>query len=114
MRYKVGQGIYTRIRFKDGTMPEYKRTYLIVEVESNYIKVLNVSSIEGKEAKAQMFANKTLKHYNPPFAKPSFVKLDSLTKVENPPDDYIILHGGETLNEVDLTEIISELNKYRR
>ena len=44
-----GQGILGKIRFVDGELPEYNRTYLIINVTSEYIEVLNVSSIRGKE-----------------------------------------------------------------
>ena len=40
-----GQGILGKIRFVDGELPEYNRTYLIINVTSEYIEVLNVSSI---------------------------------------------------------------------
>ena len=44
MTYKKGQGILGRIRFKDGSMPKYDRTYLIVETGENYIKTLLVEA----------------------------------------------------------------------
>ena len=112
MRYEVGQGLLAKIRFKDGVMPSYKRTYLVVEVGVNYIKVLNVSSTEGKEEKAQKRSNEILNNYEPPFKKPCFVKLDSLVKIDNPPETYIILHKGEKLNSKDLNNILSKMNYF--
>lgn len=51
MNFVVGQGVLGKIRFVDGKMPAYDRTYLVVTVEPDYIEVLNVSSIRGKERK---------------------------------------------------------------
>lgn len=111
-KYQIGQGILAKIRFKDGVMPAYPRTYLIVEVGLNYIKVLNVSSTQNKEEKLHMKSNEPLWQYEPPFKKPSFVKLDSLVKIDYPPDDYKILHNGEQLNSTDLTNILKKLKNY--
>lgn len=82
MSFVVGQGILGKIRFKDGAFPAYDRTYLIVTAETNYIEVLNVSSIKGKERKLAFPTNERLRLYNPPFVMPSFVKLDSLTSID--------------------------------
>lgn len=70
-----GQGILGKIRFVDGELPEYNRTYLIINVTSEYIEVLNVSSIRGKERKLAFSTNERLRSFKPPFLKPSFVKL---------------------------------------
>ena len=83
MSFVVGQGILGKIRFVDGEIPAYNRTYLVVTVESDYIEVLNVSSVKGKERKLAFPTNERLRTYNPPFVMPSFVKLDSLTRVES-------------------------------
>lgn len=50
-----GQGILGKIRFVDGELPEYNRTYLIINVTSEYIEVLNVSSIKREGTKACFF-----------------------------------------------------------
>lgn len=83
MSFVVGQGVLGRIRFVDGDVPAYDRTYLVVTAEPDYIEVLNVSSIRGKERKLAFPTNERLKTYKPPFVMPSFVKLDSLTRVES-------------------------------
>ena len=49
MNFIEGHGVLGKIRFVDGTMPEYDRTYLVVTVTNAYIEVLNVSSVRGKE-----------------------------------------------------------------
>lgn len=49
MNFMEGQGVLGRIRFIDGMMPAYDRTYLVVTVEAEYIEILNVSSVKGKE-----------------------------------------------------------------
>ena len=40
MGFVAGQGVLGRIRFVDGTIPAYDRTYLVVNVEADYIEVL--------------------------------------------------------------------------
>lgn len=102
------QGILGNIPFLDGKEPEYLRTYLIVRADEYGITVLNVSSIKGKEHKLLYPTNYPLKNYNPPFRKPSFVKLDSAVYV--PADKFELyqiktLHSGDLLNELDFHEI---------
>ena len=106
--YQVGQGILGKIMFRDGIMPQYNRTYLIVGVDNNNISVLNVSSIQGKENKVMYRTNHVLNNYNPPFRKPSFVKLDSLTVVS---ESYVnsncrLLSNGQPLLYSELNTII--------
>lgn len=106
MHFVEGQGILGKIKFVDGTMPRYARTYLIVDVRESYIEVLNVSSIKGKERKLAFSTNKRIKMYNPPFLKPSFVKLDSLVRVnESELEDIILLNNGRTLEGNELKRI---------
>ena len=78
MPFKEGQGVLGKIQFKDGSMPLYDRTYLIVTVAADYIEVLNVSSVRGKERKLAFPTNKKLDSYCPPFLKPSFLKQGGL------------------------------------
>lgn len=105
-----GQGVLGKIRFVDGKYPAYDRTYLIVAVEKEYIEVLNVSSIRGKERKLAFPSNERLLLYNPPFLKPSFVKLDSLTKVDKSDwKNLKTLHAGKPLDQTELKRIQSLL-----
>ena len=106
MEYVEGQGLLGRIRFRDGAMPEYDRPYLVVSVSDTYIEILNVSSIRGKEKKLLYPTNFALVHYNPPFLKPSFVKLDSLTRINKSECSRLrLLCGGARLNNDDLNEV---------
>ena len=106
MNFIEGQGILGRVRFVDGEMPEYDRTYLVVNVDTDYIEVVNVSSIRGKERKLAFSTNERLRVYNPPFVKPSFVKLDSLTKIDRTDWGNIhLLSNGRTLDAGELTRI---------
>ncbi len=63
MHFMEGQGVLGKIPFKDGTIPAYNRTYLVVNVSSDYIEVLNVSSIAGKERKLAYLTNKRISKY---------------------------------------------------
>ena len=110
MNFVEGHGILGFIRFVDGTMPDYARTYLVVSVTNDYIEVLNVSSIRGKERKLVFPKNEILRIYNPPFLMPSFVKLDSLTRVLKCDwGNLQILNNGRTLDMSELTRIKSML-----
>ena len=101
-----GQGILGKIRFVDGELPEYNRTYLIINVTSEYIEVLNVSSIRGKERKLAFSTNERLRSFKPPFLKPSFVKLDSLAQVKRADwSELQVLHNGVTLDQGELDRI---------
>ena len=114
MSFIVGQGVLGKIRFVDGEFPAYDRTYLVVTVESDYIEVLNVSSIRGKERKLAFPTNERLRSYNPPFVMPSFVKLDSLTKVKSSDCGNLqVLNSGRTLDATELNRIKELLEKTR-
>lgn len=105
--FTVGQGVLGKVRFIDGEMPSYDRTYLVVKTEVTEIKVLNISSIYGKEEKLLMPSNEKIVNYKPPFLKPSFVKLDSLTSVKSSDWHGLrLLHNGETLNPTELNKIL--------
>lgn len=106
MSFIEGQGVLGKIRFVDGELPAYDRTYLVVTVENEYIEVLNVSSIRGKERKLAFPTNERLKLYNPPFVMPSFVKLDSLIRVESSDwGNLHVLNSGRTLDGAELARI---------
>ena len=106
MSFVVGQGVLGRIRFVDGEVPAYDRTYLVVTAEPDYIEVLNVSSIRGKERKLAFPTNERLRTYNPTFVMPSFVKLDSLTRVESADwGNLQVLNSGRTLDGNELARI---------
>ena len=106
MSFIVGQGVLGRIRFVDGEVPAYDRTYLVVTAEPDYIEVLNVSSIRGKERKLAFPTNERLRTYNPPFVIPSFVKLDSLTRIESADwGNLQVLNSGRTLDGNELARI---------
>lgn len=110
MNFVEGHGVLGRIRFVDGTMPSYDRAYLVVAVSNDYIEVLNVSSIRGKERKLAFPINERLRNYNPPFVMPSFVKLDSLTRVSKSEwGDLQILNNGRALESNELNRIKSML-----
>ena len=110
MDYQAGQGILGRIRFVDGEMPQYDRTYLIVRVESKFVDVLNISSVRGKEHKLAFRTNHLIQKYNPPFQKPSFAKLDSLMRVEKSQlGSFHLLSSGQSLDMDELLKIQQQL-----
>ena len=111
MNFIEGQALLGRIMFKDGKYPSYDRTYLIVKVEDDYIEVLNVSSLKGKERKLAFSTNRKIHLYNPPFMKPSFVKLDSLTRINKCDyDRFHLLCKGKCMDKHELRNIQNALN----
>lgn len=77
----AGQAFCGRIRFVDGDFSAYDRLYPVVGKDNGYIEILNVSSVCGKEWKLAMPSNMEIIHYDPPFPKRTFVKLDSFQRV---------------------------------
>ena len=109
--FQAGQGIYGRIRFTDGTLPDYDRAYLVVTVSNDRIGVLNVSSVAGKESKLLYPTNKLINKYFPPFPKRSFVKLDSLVYVSvSEMSNIRTLSNGDLMDPAELNSILKELN----
>ena len=107
---KEGQAISAKLPFKNGTIARYNRPYLITKVyRNNEVDLIDVSSVKGKEHKLLFPTNHELSIYNPPFLKPSFVKLDSLRKIDSGMISYALLHKGELLNSNDLNEIRRKL-----
>ncbi len=114
MNFYIGQAILGRIPYPDGEMPEYIRPYLIVGVQADCIFTLNVSSTRGKERKLAFPVNEALIKYNPPFNRSSFVKLDTLTRIDVA-DFYRfrLAHNGARLDSGELERIIRLLNERR-
>ncbi len=113
--FEAGQGILAKIKFVDGAIPDKNRTYIIVEVseDGKKIKVLNVSSVKGKEHKLAFPSNQRLKKYNPPFLRDSFVKLDSLTEVYSSDfSSIVVLNNGNKLDGDEMEMIIQKLSAY--
>ena len=106
---RVGQIILAKLKYKDGKGRLKKRPYLVVRVDGNEIDVLTVSSVEGKEHKLGFKSNYRLRNYNPPFIKDSFVKLDSIQKINLEEINYSIGGNGMVLNEYDVNEILRRL-----
>jgi hypothetical protein len=110
MMMKIGQGLFGKIKFVDGNVPVYDRTYLVVDVTSEKVGTLNISSIAGKEHKLLFQNNKEIKNHYPPFLKRSFVKLDSLIYIPIiDAQKMYILSNGQTLDYKELCIILSML-----
>jgi hypothetical protein len=106
----AGQGVLGKVRFADGQMPTYPRTYIVISVTVTEVGLLIVSSVAGKEHKLLFPTNLHIMNYDPPFLKDSFVKLDSLTYVcISDASQMQILHNGDLLNQTELSNIISSI-----
>jgi len=105
--FLIGQGLYGKIRFADGELPKYDRTYLVVEVSTDKIGVMNVSSVSGKVHKLLFPTNKLINKHYPPFLKKSFVKLDSLVYVTiAEASKALVLESGKPLDQAELNSIL--------
>ena len=72
--------------------------------------ILNVSSVEGKERKLAFRSNVRIRNYNPPFVRPSFVKLDSLIRLPRSEWGGLrILSRGELLDAWEFDRIVNLL-----
>lgn len=110
MSYSIGQAILGKVRFKDGTMPQYKRPYLIVDIKENRIGIITVSSTRGKYQKMLLESNMLINRFNPPFVESSFVKLDSLQYFsEEELVNCQVMSGGKGLNSVEINNITKKL-----
>ena len=108
MTISKGQGVLGSVRFVDGTMPSYNRTYLVVGTDESGVSLLNVSSSAGKERKLLFSTNRKIAKFNPPFMKPSFVKLDSLVHITyEEAANLQILCGGACLDANELSGIVA-------
>lgn len=106
----VGQAFWGRIHFPDGEYPAYERPYLVVGIDGEYIEILMVSSVTGKEWKLTLPTNREIFRYNPPFPRRTFVKLDSLQRVHISELSTVrIAQGGATLDAVELAEIVESI-----
>ncbi len=104
--FEVGQGVKGKITFADGCSPLYVRVYLVVEVSTSEISILNISSTRGKEHKLLFPTNLEIKNYDPPFNEPSFVKLDSLIRVNSSEwGNLKIIRNGSKLSSDELEKI---------
>ena len=110
--YYAGQALLGEVEFVDGAKPEYKRPYLIVEVDNNNckIKILNISSVKGKEHKLKFGTNYEIIKYNPPFRYPSFAKLDSLKEITfADASKMVLLSSGKCLDKQEIIQIRAKL-----
>lgn len=110
-----GIGLYLKLPYADGGTANKYRPYLVIDFHKNTIDMLNISSVRGKEKKLLYPSNELLDVYNPPFCRPSFVKLDGLYKMEYFEDlKYCMLANGRKLNEGELSRIISKFESYKK
>lgn len=106
----VGQAFWGKVRFLDGAFPAYERPYLVVGTDGEYIEILTVSSVAGKEWKLTLPTNREISNYDPPFPRRTFVKLDSLQRVHITDLEGVRLaKGGRTLDATELSEILKAI-----
>jgi hypothetical protein len=93
--------------FADGEPGQYSRPFLVIGANQDLVQLFNVSSISGKEARLVFFENKIIKNFDPPFQKPSFVKLNAVYQIERFSNlEKSIMCGGRTLDRKEMSDII--------
>lgn len=108
-----GHGLLLKLPFADGGFPKVPRPYLVIDSSITNLYLLNVSSINKKEWKLSLPSNKSIKKFNPPFKRPSFVKMDYVYQV--PHQDFIysyLLDEGQKLHTDTLENILKALQEY--
>lgn len=111
---KAGCGVLLKLNFADGGICNKKRTFLVIDVSDKTAKLLNISSVRGKEWKLGIKSNKNINYFNPPFLKKSFAKLDALYIIpnENFIDD-MILCNRRRMDPKQLQDVINCFDSYR-
>ena len=112
--FKVGQCIAGQLVFKDGTPSNYSRPYLVIDldVERKEVKILNISSIAGKEHKLRFSSNVPLFNSMPPLSTPSFVKVDSVQVVSfDCANSFDLLSGGALISQGDMNAVLDALGR---
>ncbi len=97
----------------DGDFFDKKRRYMLVAKNDNYIEMINISKIQGKDPKIFIRDyNVKLKNHNP-FKLPSFAKVNTLYKIKYFPEiEKFISFGGKKLNDADFDNILFQRRKY--
>ena len=97
----------------DGNLPGDKKRYMLVidyDDETNTVKMINVSSLKGKEHKLLYDSNIQIKNYSP-LPVPTFAKLDTLYTIDDFKDlKKFISFKGIKLNNEELSNI--KLQRY--
>ncbi|MFW6016846.1 MAG: hypothetical protein ACOCRK_10450 [bacterium] len=109
-----GQALLLKLPYADGGVCKKKRPFLVIEVLNDSCYLLNISSVKGKFRKLQFKSNILINKYNPPFIKPSFVKIDAVYKLDYFPElTKSILNSGNKLNEKDFDNIKNKLISFK-
>lgn len=113
MKIEEGQILKFIPPLLDGNSQENKKRYMLVincDDENNLIKMLNVSSLKGKEHKLIYDSNLEIKDYSP-LPVPTFVKLDTMYMIDNFSDlQNFISFNGVKLDNEELSNI--KLQRY--
>jgi hypothetical protein len=114
MTIKVGHALVLNLPFANGSPSFYKRPFLVIDIYDNFIDLLNVSSIKGKEKKLLYPSNKKIINYYPPFDVPSFVKMDELYTIEYFSDlNKSIYKQRPPLDDIEINRVIDSFHIYR-
>lgn len=99
----------------DGNVFDNKKRYMLVinyDNQNNIIKMINISSIKGKEHKLLYDSNIEIKEYMP-LPVPTFAKLDTLYTIDNFEGlQNFISFDGEKMSESEMSNIKLQRFKY--
>ncbi len=112
---KAGQALWLKINYADGGVANYKRPFLIIDINESQIKVLNTSSLKGKVHKSLFNEVIIINRYKPPFREKSFLKIDALYILPNLPDlAKCLLDNGNSIDKKELDYIIQYFYDYSK
>ena len=114
MEIRCGNAIWLKCFFANGKECSSKRPFLVISIDetTGLIKMLNISTVEGKERKLLMDSNEQIMKHFPPFPDPSFVKLDELYIIPYFPTLDRSLKLKAVLNEDEFLTIIDKYTNY--
>lgn len=118
MSLKIGQVLSLRIRFNNsGTISAKRHPYLIVAIdnENDFVEIVQIDSLAGKEYKAAFKGNKAIFNSNPQetvIDKDSFVQLDNTIRLELCPELIQYRRQPDVLSFQKLNAVLTAYRNY--
>lgn len=111
---RKGQVLHLKVGYADGGAANYKRPFLIMDIQDNFIYGLNVSSLRNKTHKILYNSTVVINRFNPPLRVLSYLKLDALYKfpiVEG--IEKHLMDNGNSLNSKEFDYIYEYFAEFK-
>lgn len=106
-----GHVVKGKIPFANGSVTQYNRYYIVLEIEDDSLFLINCSSVQGKENKLLLPSNVELNNCIPPLMVPTMVKMDELYKIPAICENLFEIKKPQ-LNKDSFDELLNNLNSY--